>query len=97
VLELGSGIGLLGLTLLKFDNLINSYTFTDSNHLVLKQIERNYSINRELATNSDSKQPTVSIHEFDWTNPNEMRAFDDDINRHLDLILATGLLNTFSF
>ena len=48
ILELGSGAGLLGLSLLKSMRNIESYTFTDISPTVLDTINANLSINYEL-------------------------------------------------
>ena len=50
VLELGSGVGLLGLMCLKFKKL-KSYFFSDSHLLVLKQIENNLKLNTDEENN----------------------------------------------
>lgn len=92
ILELGSGIGLLGLNFLKYDGLINSYTFTDHNHLVLKQIEKNCSYNNKSSSMMGNR---VFVCEFDWNFPEESQFFDktnpNKVNSQLDVILASGI------
>ena len=67
MLELGSGVGLLGLHCLKTKR-IKHYTFTDCHDMVLKQIETNVLLNydKSLVTlrNSDAENKLVSISEL---------------------------------
>ncbi len=83
VLELGAGVGLLGLTCLKSG--VKHYAFSDSHRLVLDQLEKNLVYNEV-----DSER--ASAVQLDWTI--DLREQEDVVNNqnllNLDLILATG-------
>ena len=85
VLELGSGVGLLGLDALS-NHDPSGFIFTDCHHLVLKQIEQNIAHNVEI--NSSLCRDTFQVQSLDWTNLDECDLFKTQL--YLDVILATG-------
>jgi tRNA1(Val) A37 N6-methylase TrmN6 len=88
VLELGSGVGLLGLMCLKFKKL-KSFVFSDSHVLVIKQIKNNLDLNTEKHSNKifENDLNSISVDRIDWTdiNGDECTGKED-----IDLIIATG-------
>jgi predicted nicotinamide N-methyase len=95
VLELGAGVGLLGLSCLK-SNGIQQFTFTDSHEMVLKQIRDNCSYNgytnvallREHVVGTNDTD-MIAICELNWTQASLSSLFKQ--NLQFDLILATGM------
>ena len=87
VLELGSGVGLLGLSCLLLrlsPALVRHFVFTDSHALVLEQIARNLQWNRATTARS-------SLCELDWRVAlSEQEVIRNESLSDLDLILASG-------
>lgn len=81
-LELGAGVGLVGLYCLR-DLNPQKYILTDHHDLVLNQLEANLKLN--------FNDETSTIMRLDWINSEEFNAKDLD----LDLILASGKLMLF--
>ncbi|KAG8193464.1 hypothetical protein JTE90_023716 [Oedothorax gibbosus] len=82
ILELGSGIGLLGITVLKFCSP-SKYMFSDKSWAVLNKLAANIKINFENADNLPIEQ-----HQLVWTTMN-----DEDAQRLLpDVILGADLV-----
>uniref|UniRef100_A0A1X7VTR5 FAM86 N-terminal domain-containing protein n=1 Tax=Amphimedon queenslandica TaxID=400682 RepID=A0A1X7VTR5_AMPQE len=87
ILELGSGIGFLGLSVLKLTSPL-SYTFTDCNVDVLKLLKNNVDIN-----NIPGNQ-IVSTH-LDWNSCEQLDFPPVDIVLASDVIYDTELIDPF--
>lgn len=92
ILELGSGVGFLGLKCLSW-GFIKHFFFTDCHGKVLKQIERNLLLNYDekeingLDCNIQDEDKLISLFELNWLDFGQNK---NHINKNLDVILATG-------
>ncbi|GFR05593.1 protein-lysine N-methyltransferase EEF2KMT [Trichonephila clavata] len=82
VLELGSGIGLLGIVILKFCNPLK-YIFTDKSPEVLKLLSSNIEINIHKLEN-----PVIEQHQLFWSDITEKEAhsFYPDVILGADIV-----------
>lgn len=84
VLELGSGVGLLGLTCLKLLNC-KEFIFTDSHDLVLEQINKN------ILLNTPENHLKAHVYELNWQEPQSSK-LNDEVLSQIDLLLASGMM-----
>ncbi|KAG8006561.1 Protein-lysine N-methyltransferase EEF2KMT [Nibea albiflora] len=81
VLELGSGVGLTGITICRSCSL-NRFVFSDCHPSVLQKLRNNIQLNGL----TDQTSPTVSVEEMDWT-----AATEEQLKRiGADTIIAAG-------
>lgn len=75
VLELGSGVGLTGITICRSCSP-NRFVFSDCHSRVLQKLKDNVHVNGLTEQGS----PAVSVEELDWTTPSEeqLRAIGAD-------------------
>lgn len=86
VLELGAGVGLLGLNCLrKYDP--QRYIFTDCHQLVLDQCKRNLDHNQMISNGSEKE---VKVANLDWMFPQDCDLWNRDGSLEINLILASG-------
>uniref|UniRef100_A0A672P7F8 Eukaryotic elongation factor 2 lysine methyltransferase n=1 Tax=Sinocyclocheilus grahami TaxID=75366 RepID=A0A672P7F8_SINGR len=64
VLELGSGIGLIGIVVCRSSSL-TKYIFSDCHQTVLQRLKDNI---KNCLTNCDSNRTSVCVEELDWEN-----------------------------
>ncbi|CAF1084476.1 unnamed protein product, partial [Didymodactylos carnosus] len=92
ILELGSGVGILGLSLLKYIIDIRTFVFSDYSDHVLNLLRQNLSINfpqldccanNEWTIRSENDHTKVQIEELDW---NQYDKLTTDL---YDLIIAS--------
>ncbi|RMZ95767.1 hypothetical protein BpHYR1_039451 [Brachionus plicatilis] len=94
ILELGSGVGFLGLKCLNW-GFIKHFFFTDCHGKVLKQIERNLLLNYDekeingLDCSIQDEDKLISIFELNWLDFDQNK---NHINKNLDVILATDVI-----
>lgn len=86
VLELGSGLGLTGVTICRSCRP-SRYVFTDCHPNVLQRLKANVRLNGL----TDGTTPGVSVEELDWTEATEERL--QKINA--DVVIAAGCNFTF--
>lgn len=84
-MELGAGVGLLGLNCLKLAK-IKQYIFTDSHSLVIKQIQKNVSYNYPL----EDEAKNIQVIQLDWVDFKDSPLFMEEQELKIDLILASG-------
>lgn len=81
VLELGSGVGLTGVTICRSCSL-NRFVFSDCHPSVLQKLRNNIQLNGL----TDQTSPAVSVEEMDWT-----AATEEQLKRiGADTIIAAG-------
>ncbi|KAK0085120.1 hypothetical protein PV325_005740 [Microctonus aethiopoides] len=88
VLELGSGVGLTGLTVLS-TCLPNKYTFTDCHPSVLKLLKENISLNLSTLQNNEFPNINVNVINFNWELINQFTSANWSSP---DLILAADVV-----
>jgi len=89
VLELGCGLGLLGLNCLKICKP-KKYLFTDSHQKVLNQLKSNILYNYD-----SSKQETndlIEVERLDWTDLDNCELFKESRSLDIDIILASDII-----
>ncbi|CAF0766654.1 unnamed protein product [Didymodactylos carnosus] len=95
ILELGSGVGILGLSLLKYIIDIRTFVFSDYSDHVLNLLRQNLSINfpqldccanNEWTIRSENDHTKVQIEELDW---NQYDKLTTDL---YDLIIASDVI-----
>lgn len=90
VLELGSGVGLLGFYCLN-NGSIRRFMFTDSHELVLKQIKSNCAYN-QVDHETERNGSKASVHTLNWSEPDESDLFENENLPRVDFILATDII-----
>ena len=93
ILELGSGVGLSGIMIGGNINMA-TYTFTDYQASILKNIEDNITLNAQRLINSSC---AYNVRLLDWaqeTIPKELLDFDFIIGADLVSHVSIFLLNT---
>lgn len=100
-MELGAGLGLLGLNCVH-KGKPKHFVFTDSHSLVLNQLEKNvlYNFEKDVIStqtnkhNFDSK--IISLIRLDWTDYTDCELFTQfDDNLDIELIIASGIYFMF--
>jgi hypothetical protein len=96
-LELGAGLGLLGLSCL-ITGKPKHFVFTDSHSLVLNQLENNVlynfekdSISRQI-NRQEFENKKITLVRLDWTDYTDCELFTKlNGNLNIDLIIASGI------
>lgn len=90
ILELGTGLGLLGLNCLKLKP--KQYIFTDFHYEVLNQLKRNlcYNYNESNIATVYDKDKDIIVDRLDWCNLDECELLNKN-KLFVDLILASGI------
>lgn len=79
-------MGLLGLNCLKICEP-KKFIFTDCHSKVLSQLK----VNLEYSSCSDTNESIV-VEQLDWDDLNSSSLFKNDMNQHIDVILASGII-----
>lgn len=87
MIELGCGLGLLGLNCLKICKP-KKYIFTDSHQKVLNQLKSNISYNYK--SNEQETQNLIEIERLDWTDLDNCEFLKEN---DIDIILASGKIH----